>query len=50
VKYAVAFGDSFSGHTFYGPFDEKLDAVDWGGINVEGGENWWIIELEEPNA
>lgn len=49
MKYAVAFGNAFDGHNFYGPFDDYDEAIDYGSER-EGGEGWFVIPLEVPHA
>jgi len=49
MKYAVAFGNAFDGHNFYGPFDSSDEAIDYGSER-EGGEGWFVIPLEVPHA
>lgn len=48
MQYAVAFGNAFDGHSFYGPFDSHEDAVEYGASN-ESGDGWFTIPLEVPN-
>jgi hypothetical protein len=48
MKYAVAFGNAFDGHNFYGPFDSSDEAIDYGSDREDG--DWFVIPLEVPHA
>lgn len=50
TKYAVAVGEVFDSITFFGPFDEFEDAEVWADRTSGFRNNWWIVELQDPET
>lgn len=45
-KHGVAVGNIFDGLTFYGPFDDIEDAMEWGESN--NNAEWNVFTLNNP--
>jgi hypothetical protein len=40
-------GNPFDGLMIYGPFADHNDAEMFGSLD-NNGEDWWVVELEDP--
>jgi hypothetical protein len=47
MKYIVAFGNAFDGHTLHGPFVSRDEAIDYGSNHGDG--DWFVLPLEVPH-
>lgn len=46
--YAILHGNPVDGLTVVGPFDEFDDANGYADDHLNGGGEWWIVELIAP--
>ena len=47
-QYLVVVGNPVDGLTFFGPFEDRDDAIDWAEQRDElTGSGWWIAPLQE---
>lgn len=47
--YIVVVDNLIDGFAYCGPFDSKEEAVEWAG-KERSDTDWWVVELENPNA
>lgn len=46
---AIMFGNPVYGFRFIGPFDSKVDAVEYANEQIMELD-WWVIELDDPEG
>ncbi len=49
MKHIIIFGNPVDGFEYVGPFDDAEAANEYAERYLSGGNDWWVVLLQEPS-
>lgn len=46
-SFLIVEGDPCGGFNYYGPFDDRIEAINYADANLDG-HDWWVTFMELP--